>query len=57
MMRVRPLTLSPQQRGVMWALLGISCLGLSDALVKWLGGHYGSLQLVFVRNLISLLLL
>jgi hypothetical protein len=41
----------------MWALLGISCLGLSNALVKWLGGHYGSLQLVFVRNLISLLLL
>jgi drug/metabolite transporter (DMT)-like permease len=57
MLPILRIPLSPQQRGVMLALVGIGCLGLSDALVKWLSGHYGSLQLVFVRNSISLALL
>ncbi|MBM3602478.1 MAG: DMT family transporter [Alphaproteobacteria bacterium] len=57
MLSLPKLHLSPQQRGVVLALVGIGCLGISDALVKWLSGHYSSFQLVFTRNSVSLLLL
>jgi drug/metabolite transporter (DMT)-like permease len=56
MMRFRPLPLSPQQRGVMLALVGIGCLGLMNALVKWYSQHYSSMQLLFYRNIIGLLI-
>jgi drug/metabolite transporter (DMT)-like permease len=41
----------------MLALVGIGCLGLMNALVKWYSDHYSSMQFVFARNSVSLLLL
>jgi drug/metabolite transporter (DMT)-like permease len=57
MLPILRIPLSPQQRGVMLALVGIGCLGLMNALVKWYSQHYSSMQFVFWRNSISLFLL
>jgi hypothetical protein len=46
MMRFRPLPLSPQQRGVMLALVAVGCGGLTAALVKWHSDNYSSMQFV-----------
>jgi drug/metabolite transporter (DMT)-like permease len=57
MLPILRIPLSPQQRGVMLALAAVGCLGLMNALVKWYGDHYSSLQLVFGRNIIGFVLL
>lgn len=34
--------------------IGILCLGINDALAKWLTGFYPPIQIIFVRNLLAL---
>ncbi|MBM3602477.1 MAG: DMT family transporter [Alphaproteobacteria bacterium] len=53
MLSLPKLHLSPQQRGVVLALVGIGCLGLMNALVKWYSNHYSSMQLLFFRNFVG----
>lgn len=39
--------------GIVCILLGALCLSLSDAIAKWLGGHYPPIQILFLRAAIA----
>ncbi|MFN9252687.1 MAG: DMT family transporter [Holosporaceae bacterium] len=41
----------------MLALIAVGCGGLTAALVKWYGGHYSSMQMLFYRNIVGFFLL
>jgi drug/metabolite transporter (DMT)-like permease len=57
MLPILRIPLSPQQRGVMLALVAVGCGGLTAALVKWHSDNYSSMQLLFYRNIVGFFLL
>jgi drug/metabolite transporter (DMT)-like permease len=44
----------PVSAGILCILAGMCCLTISDAIAKWLGGHYPPTQILFLRAAIAL---
>lgn len=49
--------MSPSLKGIAYMCLGVLCLALGDAVSKWLGANYSTIQIIFFRTLVSLLLI
>ncbi|QEM83591.1 DMT family transporter [Halomonas binhaiensis] len=46
--------MSPSLKGIAYMCLGVLCLALGDAVSKWLGASYSTIQIIFFRTLVSL---